>query len=47
MVPPFRSGARLALVTLSGRTELPVMDEFRRFVKLHLDDTDDLERPAT
>jgi DNA-binding transcriptional LysR family regulator len=47
MAPPFRSGARLALVTLCGRTELPVMDEFRRFVKLHLTDADDLERPAT
>lgn len=46
MAPPFRSGARLALVTLSGRTELPVMDEFRRFVKLHLTDADDPERPA-
>jgi len=47
MTPPFRSGARLALVTLCGRTELPIMDEFRRFVKLHLTDADDLERLAT
>ncbi len=38
MTPPFRSGARLALVSMAGRTELPVMDEFRRFVKLHLSD---------
>jgi len=38
MEPPFCSGARLALVTLSGRTELPVMEEFRRFVKVNLSD---------
>jgi DNA-binding transcriptional LysR family regulator len=38
MSPPFRSGARLGLVTMTGRTELPVMQEFRRFVKLHLSD---------
>ena len=38
MDPPFRSGARLGLVTMAGRTELPVMQEFRRFVQLHLSD---------
>ena len=47
MDPPFHSGARLAMVTMTGRTELPVMEEFRRFVKVHLSDADDLERPAT
>jgi len=46
MEPPFRSSARLALVTLSGRTELPVMDEFRRFVKVHLNDVDDFQGPV-
>jgi DNA-binding transcriptional LysR family regulator len=38
MSPPFRSGARLGLVTMTGRTELPVMQEFRNFVRLHLSD---------
>ena len=47
MDPPFHSGARLAMVTMTGRTELPVMEEFRRFVKVHLSDADGLERPAT
>lgn len=32
MDPPFRGGARLALITLAGRTELPVMAVFREFV---------------
>ncbi len=41
--PPVRLSARLALVTLSGRTELPVMKEFRHFVKVHLNDANDLE----
>ena len=31
--PPFRAGARLGLITLAGRTELPVMAVFREFVK--------------
>jgi DNA-binding transcriptional LysR family regulator len=30
--PALESGARLGMVTLAGRTELPVMAEFRRFV---------------
>lgn len=30
--PALESGARFALITLAGRTELPVMSEFRRFV---------------
>mgnify|MGYP000311211281 FL=1 len=33
MDPPFRGSARLALITLAGRTELPVMSVFRSFVK--------------
>jgi DNA-binding transcriptional LysR family regulator len=36
--PPFRAGARLGLVTLAGRTELPVMAVFRAFVKRQLVD---------
>lgn len=32
MLPAFESGARFALITLAGRSELPVMAEFRRFV---------------
>ena len=32
MDPPFLGGARLALITLAGRTELPVMSVFRSFV---------------
>ncbi len=38
MEPPFRSGARLSLITLAGRSELPIMAEFRRFVAAHLTD---------
>jgi DNA-binding transcriptional LysR family regulator len=38
MNPPFRGGARLALITLAGRTELPVMAVFRSFVKSQLVD---------
>ena len=34
--PALQSGARLAMVTLAGRTELPVMTEFRRFVSEQL-----------
>jgi DNA-binding transcriptional LysR family regulator len=40
MDPPFRSGARLSLITLVGRTELPIMSEFRHFVTQHLSDTE-------
>ena len=36
--PPFRAGARLALITLAGRTELPVMAVFRAFVLKQLAD---------
>ena len=38
MDPPFRAGARLALITLAGRTELPVMAVFRAFVQRQLVD---------
>lgn len=38
MDPPFRGSARLALITLAGRTELPVMSVFRSFVKNVLTD---------
>lgn len=38
MDPPFRGGARLALITLAGRTELPVMAVFREFVSSQLVD---------
>jgi DNA-binding transcriptional LysR family regulator len=38
MHPPFRAGARLGLITLAGRTELPVMAVFRSFVKRQLTD---------
>jgi DNA-binding transcriptional LysR family regulator len=36
--PPFKAGARMALVTLAGRTELPVMAVFREFVTQRLVD---------
>ncbi|WP_416545949.1 LysR family transcriptional regulator [Limnohabitans sp. DCL3] len=36
--PPFRAGARLAIITLAGRTELPVMAVFRQFVTSRLVD---------
>jgi DNA-binding transcriptional LysR family regulator len=36
--PPFRGGAQLALITLAGRTELPVMAVFRSFVAHWLTD---------
>jgi DNA-binding transcriptional LysR family regulator len=36
--PPFRAGARLGLITLAGRTELPVMAVFRTFVMSQLVD---------
>jgi hypothetical protein len=42
--PPFRSGARLSLITLAGRTELPIMAEFRRFVAEHLSEHAPLRR---
>jgi DNA-binding transcriptional LysR family regulator len=35
---PLKGQARLALITLAGRTELPVMSVFRAFVKNHLSD---------
>jgi DNA-binding transcriptional LysR family regulator len=38
MNPPFRSGARLAIVTLVGRTEMAVMAVFRAFVNSRLVD---------
>jgi DNA-binding transcriptional LysR family regulator len=36
VAPPLPSGARLALITLAGRTELPAVAEFRRFVRERL-----------
>lgn len=36
--PPFRASARLALITLVGRSELPVMSVFRAFVTQRLVD---------
>ena len=36
VTPALQSGARLGMVTLAGRTELPVMAEFRRFVAQQL-----------
>ncbi len=38
MDPPFQASARLALITLAGRTELPVMAVFREFVTQQLAD---------
>ena len=38
MQTPFKGQARLALITLAGRTELPVMSVFRAFVQNHLSD---------
>lgn len=38
LTPPFRGGARLALITLAGRTEMPVMAVFREFVTRRLVD---------
>jgi DNA-binding transcriptional LysR family regulator len=38
MDPPFRGGARLGLITLAGRTELPVMQVFKQFVEDRLVD---------
>ena len=35
---PLRAQARLALITLAGRTELPVMSVFRSFVQRHMAD---------
>jgi DNA-binding transcriptional LysR family regulator len=35
---PLKGQARLALITLAGRTELPVMSVFRNFVQTHLSD---------
>ena len=36
VTPALQSGARLAMVTLAGRSELPVMAEFREFVDRQL-----------
>ena len=36
VTPALNAGARLGMVTLAGRTELPVMAEFRRFVAQQL-----------
>lgn len=38
MDPPLRAGALLALITLAGRTELPIMSVFREFVTRQLTD---------
>ena len=38
MQTPLKGQARLALITLAGRTELPVMSVFRAFVHNHLSD---------
>jgi DNA-binding transcriptional LysR family regulator len=38
MQMPVKGQARLALITLAGRTELPVMSVFRAFVQNHLSD---------
>ncbi len=38
MGKPLQGQARLALITLAGRTELPVMSVFRDFVQKHLTD---------
>ena len=38
MDPPMLAGARYAYVTLVGRTEAPVMAQFRRFVDERLRD---------
>jgi DNA-binding transcriptional LysR family regulator len=38
MEPALQAGARLALITLAGRTELPVMGVFRAFVAAQLVD---------
>jgi hypothetical protein len=38
MCIPLQGQARLALITLAGRTELPVMSVFRDFVQKHLID---------
>ncbi len=38
MDPPLRAGALLALITLAGRTELPIMSVFRDFVTRQLTD---------
>jgi DNA-binding transcriptional LysR family regulator len=38
MQTPLKGQARLALITLAGRTELPIMSVFRAFVQNHLSD---------
>ena len=45
--PPLASGALLGMVTLAGRTELPVMRVFREFVERHLGQADRLAPPTT
>ena len=42
--PPLRAGAMLGLVTLAGRTELPVMRVFRDFVEQTLGDSNHLPK---
>ena len=46
VLPSLQAGARLGLVTLAGRTELPVMAVFRQFVEDHLGHTEALPRQA-
>jgi DNA-binding transcriptional LysR family regulator len=38
MSTPLQAQARLGLITLAGRTELPVMSVFREFIPKHLTD---------
>lgn len=38
MRTPFKGQARLGLITLAGRTELPIMSVFRAFIQKHLTD---------
>lgn len=40
LLPAFQAGARLGMVTLAGRTELPVMAVFSQFVAEHLGPAD-------
>jgi len=42
LLPRFNQGARLGMVTLAGRTELPVMAVFRRFVAEQMGQVDPL-----
>mgnify|MGYP000045838572 CR=1 FL=1 len=45
MQPSLDSGARFALITLTGRTELPILSEFRRFVTERFAQLQPPERP--